>query len=1172
MRIVLIICLFILPIISRAQYLEFIENKGQWDKAVKYNAQLHNGAFFLHNTGYTVVQHNADDLNILNNKKHLHGSTTNKEEQKVLLRSHAINMKFIGANEATLVQEQVLPTYNNYFIGNDPEKHATNCKVSNAVLAKNLYNNIDVRYFTAGNTLKYDLIVKPGANPNVLQWKYEGADDISINKKGRLIIKTSIGDIEEYIPQAFYNDEAGNKQNVSCKFQLKNNIVSFSVSNYDKTKTLIIDPVLIFGTYAGSRANNFGFTATYGPGGEGYGGGIAFDTGFPISTGAIQGSFGGGNFDAVIIKYSANGSNRLFSTYLGGGARDQPHSLIADNSGLVIAGRTNSSNFPVTSTSGPGGNWDIFLTKISATGNAIIGSIKFGGSDADGENIGEESESLFRNYADDARSEVILDLQGNIILASCTRSTNFPVTAGALQSTNAGRQDAVFIKATNNLSAITFATYYGGSGDDAAYVVTPAANGAYYFAGGTTSTNLPGDKTGVYQATYQGGICDGFITVIDNAGTAITRTSYFGTGGDEQIYGIQFDRRGDLYFGGITTGNWPVINAAYSNAGSKQFITKLPATLTNFIYSTTFGSSASLPNITPTAFLVDNCENVYFSGWGGSDLSANTAGTSGMPITSDAIRSTTDGEDFYFFVLEKNAVRQLYGSYFGVRGKRDHVDGGTSRFDRSGTIYQAICADCDDPTTSFGANNFTTAGAWATTKPAGNICNLGFAKIAFQFAGVGAGVKSSIGSIENDTIGCVPLTVRFKDTSLTALSYEWNFGDNTGNVTSTVPEFSHTFDAIGRYRVRLVAFDPTACITSDTSYVTIWVRDDPAALGFNPIKIPPCTNLEYEFENVSRPPSAFKPFSNNSFVWDFGDGSPRVEAGVGPPAIRHRYAMPGTYQVKMFLQDTNYCNVPDSVERPLRVLDNVRAAFTIEDVCQGEPVAIINNSIGGLTFTWDWGNGDVSSGENPTYAFPAPGPYMVTLTVSDPNTCNMTDVTTRTVNVLAVPTAQFTYSPLPSQVNTPTQFNNQSTNAVRYTWFFGDGETSNAVNPSYQYIRTGMNNVVLVAYNSLNCSDTARDIVESIVNPLIDVPSAFSPNGDGINEQVIPRSFGVERTRFIIWNRWGQKVFETTQRNVGWDGYFKGKIQPQDVYAYTLEVTFSDGQVVKKSGDITLFR
>ena len=147
---------------------------------------------------------------------------------------------------------------------------------------------------------------------------------------------------------------------------------------------------------------------------------------------------------------------------------------------------------------------------------------------------------------------------------------------------------------------------------------------------------------------------------------------------------------------GQTRGNWPIINAGYSVAGAPQFIAKLEPDLSAFIYSTRFGKAAGIPNISITAFLVDNCENVYVSGWGGAvDGQFQSSLTTGMPVTSDAIQSTTDGNDFYFFVLKKNATSQLFGSFWGQNGGlTDHVDGGTSRFDKQGVIYQAICANC----------------------------------------------------------------------------------------------------------------------------------------------------------------------------------------------------------------------------------------------------------------------------------------------------------------------------------------------------------------------------------------------------------------------------------------------------------------------------------------------
>ena len=170
-----------------------------------------------------------------------------------------------------------------------------------------------------------------------------------------------------------------------------------------------------------------------------------------------------------------------------------------------------------------------------------------------------------------------------------------------------------------------------------------------------------------------------------------------------------------------------------------------------------------------------------------------------MPVTADAGtvgKSTTDGRDFYFFVLKKDAKSQLFGAFFGegnINGS-DHVDGGTSRFDQNGVIYQAICANCKE--LDGGAVFPTTPGAWSTTNPStsGGRCNLALVKIAFNLAGVKAGIVSIINGVPRDSAGCVPLTVDFKDTVKNAVSYEWTFGDGSPQVKTTVTSTSHTFN------------------------------------------------------------------------------------------------------------------------------------------------------------------------------------------------------------------------------------------------------------------------------------------------------------------------------------------------------------------------------------------
>jgi gliding motility-associated-like protein len=160
--------------------------------------------------------------------------------------------------------------------------------------------------------------------------------------------------------------------------------------------------------------------------------------------------------------------------------------------------------------------------------------------------------------------------------------------------------------------------------------------------------------------------------------------------------------------------------------------------------------------------------------------------------------------------------------------------------------------------------------------------------------------------------------------------------------------------------------------------------------------------------------------------------------------------------------------------------------------------------------------------------------------------------------------------------NTPTTFTNLSSpDAVNFKWLFGDGDslvTTSRLPVNHQYNATGTYNACLVASNAAGCADTVCRDVRAVVAALVDVPNAFTPQSGDVNSKIFVRGFGITKIRFIIWNRWGQKVFETADKNTGWDGKFKGVLQPMDVYAYTLDVEFFDGTKTTKKGDITLIR
>ena len=1173
---------------------EFIQNKGQWDKKVNYRGDFTTGSFFLENKGFTVLLNRPDDLNEL--AEFTHGNAAKLPADTYTLHSFSYNVSFLGGSkDPQRLPEKPLATYNNYFIGNDSAKWAGDCKIYLAVTYKDVYPNIDVRYYSVGAQLKYDFIVHPGGNPNAIAMRYDGPLSLNIKNKD-LIIGTTTGDVKELAPYTYQSGASGSSD-VSAKYVLRDNVISFDIGKYDPQSTLVIDPQLIFCTFTGSTADNWGYTATPGPDGSFYAGGIVFGQGYPVSPGAFQTVYGGGVaegaygfFDMGIFKFSATGSTRIYATYIGGSGNEQPHSLISDADGnLVIAGRSNSPNYPLrTSVPATGSNYDIVITKLNAAGTALLGSVRIGGSGADGVNIRPKyitpqgNDRLRQNYGDDARSEVILDANNNVYLASCTQSGDFPLVS-PLQPVFGGAQDGVIMKLTPNLSGLLFSTYFGGSGDDACFVtaISPTT-GNLYVGGATSSPTLMGNTAGVLHPALVGDI-DGFVTELSPTGLPV-RTTFLGTVNADLVYGLKFDKAGFPYVMGTTTGAWPVINAPFQNPGSKQFIAKLQPDLSAFVYSTVFGTNSPSPNISPIAFLVDRCENVYVSGWGGGlNVAQNyqQANTTGLPEVNPLTGiPPPDGRDFYFFVLQKDALAQLFGSHFGqFGGLGDHVDGGTSRFDENGIIYQAICANCggNSPPRVFFP---TTAGSWSQINGAAD-CNEAAVKKEMNFSGVGAQIQAAINGDTRDTLGCIPLTVNFKDLLHKGVTYYWNFNSvaNPGGVdqTTTVPNATFTFTTPGVYRVRLIAEDLSTCNLRDTSYINIKAGDNRVTPKFKAQKIGVCTSNTYQFTNQSFSVlgSSFGP---QSFIWDYGDGSAQEIAGFTPDRV-HTFPSAGTYFVKLFVVDDQFCNAPDSVIDTLRINPLVKAIPLSPALgCAPYEAHFTNNSLAGLSWLWDFGDpasGPLNSSTDfePTHIYQNVGTYMFRLIAYDSTTCNKIDTSAYfTIKVVQKPQARADWAPNPPQANVPVRFSNLSSFSDSYLWDFGDGETSTEFAPVHEYNATGAYNAKLIAYSIAGCTDTFRLLVNVIVNPLLDVPNAFTPGRFGVNSVVNVRGFGIGKMNWRIYNRWGQMIFQSASKKYGWDGYYKGKLQPMDVYGYTLDVEFTDGTKMRKTGDITLLR
>lgn len=798
--------------------IQFIENKGQLPANVSFSLGINSGDLYLEGNKNTFCLYNKSQYADLR-----HGKT-----KDTLIKGHTYTIEFVNANQnAFPIKESKSSNYYNYFIGNDPSSWASNVYAYEKVGFKDLYPQIDILYYSAYGQVKYDFIVNPNGNTENIAFKIDGAFATRL-EKGHLVIETAIGKVIEQSPYAFQIVN-GKELQVACNYVLNNNTISFEFpSGYDKTKQLVIDPVLTFSTFTGSSASNFGCTATYDDAGNMYVGGTVFGVGYPTTTGTFQTVFSGGNIDMGISKFSSDGTNLIYSTYIGGSNNEIPHSLVVNSlNELLILGTSGSSNYPVIAGNfqtsfgaGPflnlGGGYgfnynfgcDIVVTKLSAAGNSLLASTYMGGSENDGINIGS---LLHYNYGDAFRGEIIVDASDNILVSSTTKSTNFPVSGGAPQpSYGGGGSDAVVFKLNSALTNLLFSTYIGGSDFDAGYSVQLNQSNEVYVAGGTISSNFP-VVAGALNGTFQGGTSDGFVTRLNTGGTALLSSTYIGTAGLNQCFFVQTDLSNNVFVVGQTVGGFPISPGVYANPNSGQFIQKLSQDLTTSLLSTTIGRGTGQIDISLTAFLVSDCNFIYLCGWGGP-LNGNTAinahatqsSTTGLPTFGGPFQTASDGADFYLMVLAPDMANVLYATFFGGGISAEHADGGTSRFDKNGKVYQAVCAGCG------GNSDFpTTTGAWSNFNNSSN-CNLG----AFKF---------DLGSI-TPTISlpqpfvCIPNSYQFNNNSTGANSFLWNFGD--GN-TSTQFAPSHVYADTGTFQVTLIASDTLNCLLSDTAFISI---------------------------------------------------------------------------------------------------------------------------------------------------------------------------------------------------------------------------------------------------------------------------------------------------------------------------------------------------------------
>jgi hypothetical protein len=616
----------------------FIENKGQWHSDVLFLTRMGGLDVWITKYGvnYTFYQiekkPNAEKAERLPSK-------FDDDLKDATLLGHRVLLKLQNHHANPSPQGKIKQQgYYNYLIGNDPSKHASYVGLYKEAIVKNVYNGIDIRYYFDNGYLRYDFVVQPGADPSQIKFELDGEFKEYL-KNNTLCYTTRFGEVQM---QDLYVYQQGDKKQVPAKFTKQDGLWQFQLNAYDKTQTLIIDP-LIYSTYIGGTSADYGSGIAIDGSGNAYITGWTNSTNYDITTGAFQ-TTNGGDLDVFVTKLNSTGTSLIYSTYIGGSNWDEGFAIAIDGSGnAYITGWTNSTNYDITPgafQTSNGGYDDVFVTKLNSTGTALIYSTYIGGS-------GNEE-----GYG------IAIDGSGNAYITGFTTSTNYDITPGAFQTTNGGSWDVFVTKLNSTGTGLIYSTYIGGSGNDEGRGIAIDGSGNAYITGFTSSSNY--DITpGAFQTT-NGGSYDVFVTKLNSTGTGLIYSTYIGGSGDDYGYAIAIDGSGNAYITGKTeSNNYDITPGAFQTSyggGIRDvFVTKLNSMGTGLIYSTYIGGTGvDIGN----GIAIDGSSNAYITG----ETESNN-----YDITPGAFQTSYGGGIRDVFVTKLNSTGNalIYSTYIG---------------------------------------------------------------------------------------------------------------------------------------------------------------------------------------------------------------------------------------------------------------------------------------------------------------------------------------------------------------------------------------------------------------------------------------------------------------------------------------------------------------------------
>ena len=679
--------------------LAFTANQGQWDDEVQFRANAGGATMWFSSDGAyyqftrTIESEDGDPISIVD-KRFGVAPDDILDRKPNAVETMMIKATFVGAKlNPQMIGVDMMEYKCNYFIGNDPNKWQTDVPNYAAVMYEEIYDGIDLKYYGNGRQMEYDFIVSPGADYSQIKIQYEGAESISINDNGELVVETNWGKIVEQRPLIYQIDNDSRIAITGEYRMMGDNSFSFELSSsYNPALPLVIDPLLSYSTYLGGSADDEGWAIAVDVSGNAYITGRTYSTDFPAE-GAFQTNQD--TIDVFVTKLNSSGNALVYSTYLGGNGSELGLGIALDGSrNVYITGYTLSTDFPIEGGyQTDQGNNDAFVTKLNSSGNALVYSTYLGGSNND---IG---------------AGIAVDGSGNAYINGNTDSPDFPTEAPYQSNHQGGAVDAFVTKLNSSGNALVYSTYLGGISADYCWGIAVDNFGNAYITGQTSSTDFPTE--GAYQTTLQGGY-DISVTKLNSTGDSLIYSTYLGGSDDEVGFGIVLDNLRNAYITGWTkSADFPTegeYQTYQGGAGSYDaFVTKLNSTGAALVYSTYLGGinidigngiavdASGNAYITGYTFSVDfPTEGEYQTYQGSTDAFVTKLISSGNAVVYSTYLGGSGGDEAYGIALDGLGSAYITGftssSDFPNEGEYQTFQGAADVFvTRFGPVAQPPC-------------------------------------------------------------------------------------------------------------------------------------------------------------------------------------------------------------------------------------------------------------------------------------------------------------------------------------------------------------------------------------------------------------------------------------------------------------------------------------------------